>query len=117
MQVDLGESQWADIKELADLRRSDRKAVNKAITFQYKDGQPIVSASIDDDMADAVLKNVVKNWSLPFPVPSADPASLDKLTLEQDDKLREAVQPLLDAIRGKGAPVKENENPTEASES
>lgn len=117
MQVQLGGSDWAEIKEQADLRRKDRKEVNKAIRFEYQDGEPIVSGSLQDDMEDAVLKNVVTNWSLQFPLPSVDPKSLDKLTLDQDDKLREAVQPLLAALRGKNAPVEENEDPTEDSAS
>lgn len=119
MQVSLGGTDWADIKEVSELRRADRNAVNKTIVFEADTGtqRPVLRASLDDDMATAVLTRVIDNWSLPLPLPSADPASLDKLTLEQDDKLREAIQPHLDAIRGREAPVKGNPDPTAASES
>lgn len=118
MHVQLDGDNWAELKEVADLRRPDRQAVNKTIVVNTDaDGKPIIKASLDDDMATATLVHVVDNWSLPWPLPSVDPKSLDKLTLEQDDKLREAIQPHIDAIRGREAPVKSNEVPTNASDS
>lgn len=120
MQVTLDSAgNWAQLKEVADLRRADRRAVNQAIVVETdpKTRAPIIRGSLDDDIADATLKHVVENWSLPFPLPSADPASLDKLTLEQDDALRKAIQPHIDALQGKNAPTKENPDPTPASAS
>lgn len=108
---------WVEVKDVLELRRIDRKAVNAAIVYEVnpETKMPIMRASMDDDISDAVLKTVVTNWSLPFPLPSVDPASLDKLTLEQDNKLREAIQPHINALQGTGAPVKDNETPTAAS--
>lgn len=117
MRVQLDDVNWADLKEVSELRRADRSAVNKAIVFEGDpvSGRPVVRASMDDDMADAVLAAVVTNWSLPLPLPSADLKSLGALTLAQDDRLREAIQPHLDALRGKNTPVKENTDPTTGS--
>ena len=119
MQIKLDEVNWADLKEVSDLRRSDRKAVNAAIVFEGdpESGRPIIRASMEDDMTDAVAKHVILNWSLPFPLPSVDGTSLDKLTLEQADALEAGLKAHLDAIRGKNAPVKENEVPTAVSAS
>jgi hypothetical protein len=119
MQVTLDADHWAEIKEVADLRRGDRRAVNAAIVFEGdpETNRPIIRASLDDDMANALLPLVVLNWSLPLPLPAKDVKSLDKLTLQQDDNLRKAIQPHIDACQGKGAPVKDNEDPTPASAS
>jgi hypothetical protein len=118
MQVKLDETNWAELKEVSDLRRFDRKAVNAA-TVTELDGDTrhlILRGSMDDDIADVVLKSVVTNWSLQLPLPAVETASLDKLTLEQDTALREAIQPHIDALKGSNAPVKGNETPTADSE-
>lgn len=126
MQVTLDETNWADLKDVSELRRFDRKAVNAATVFEFDADtrRPIIRGSVDDDIADAVLKSVVLNWSLQLPLPKDDPGdpakgipgSLDKLTLEQDTALREAIQPHIDALKGENVPVKGNETPTQDSE-
>jgi hypothetical protein len=117
MQVKLDEANWADIKEVRELRRADRRAVNAATGFEVdpETRRMIMRGSTDDAIADAVLRAVVTNWSLPWPVPAVDPASLEKIELEHDDALRKAIQPHIDALKGNNAPVKANENPTEDS--
>jgi hypothetical protein len=119
MQVTLDSTgAWADLKEISELRRADRKTLNKAITFALdSNGKPIVSASLEDDMTDAAAGIAIRNWSLQLPVPSQAPQALDALTLEQDTNLREALAPYVDALQGKAAPVRENEAPTPASAS
>lgn len=119
MRIQLDDINWVEVKDIADLRRADRKAVNAAITFEVDPSTklPLLRGSMDDDISDAVLSSVVTNWSLPFPLPGVDPVSVDKLTLDQDDKLREAIQPYIDALRGTNAPVKDNATPTPASAS
>lgn len=118
-QVALDEQNWAQIKEVGELRRSDRTRVNRAIviTSDPETGNPVIRGSMDDDIAEAVYQEVILNWSLPWQVPSVDPRVLDNLTLEQDTNLRAAIQPHIDAIQGKTTPVKENAAPTEASAS
>lgn len=119
MRIPIGGTDWAEIMPVDQLRRADRKAVNATIVFEgdTETGHPILRASMDDDMATAILCRVCTDWSLPYVTPVLDPSSLDKLTLEQDDELRKAIQPHLDAIRGNSAPAKENEVPTPGSAS
>lgn len=116
MRVPIGGNDWAEITPVEDLRRIDRRAVNATIVYEgTSDGRPILKASMDDDMATACLVHVCTDWSLQFPPPSVDAASLDKLTLEQDDELRKAIEPHLSAIRGRQAPTPDNETPTPGS--
>jgi hypothetical protein len=117
MRVMLDADNWAEIKEVTDLRRGERRAVNAAIVFEgdAKSGNPIIHASLDDDMVNALAPFVVIEWSLPLPLPAKDISALDKLTLEQDDSLRKALQPHIDACQGKGTPVKAHEDPTTVS--
>lgn len=117
MRIEIGDGQWAEITPVEQLTRLDRKAVNAAIVFEQNGGSPVVRASMDDDMATALLARVCTDWSLPWPPPAADPSSLDKLSLDQDDALRKAIQPHITAILGKNAPVPGNETPTPASAS
>jgi hypothetical protein len=128
MRVALGPKDWAEVKPVEELTRADRRAVNAVIVFETepaeqepgkpaKPGRPIMRASMDDDMFAAVAARVVTDWSLPLPKPSEDPSALDRLSLELDSALHKAVQPHLDAILGKAAPVEGNEVPTPASAS
>ena len=116
MHVQLDDTNWVELKEVGDLRRADRRALNKAIVYEVdpETKRPVIRASLDDDMADAVLPLLVTNWSLPFPLPSVDLKGLDALTLDQDAKLREAIQDHLNALQGKNAPAKDNADPTPA---
>jgi hypothetical protein len=119
MRVALDEKNWAEITPVEQLTRADRVAVNAHVFFEgdAQTGNPIVRVGMDDDMAGALLERICTDWSLPFPPPSQDAKSLDRLSLVQDDKLREAIQPHITAIRGGTAPTKDNEVPTPASAS
>lgn len=122
----MGGNDWAEVTPVEQLTRFDRKAVNAVIVFEQNGGKPVVRASMDDDMAEAIIERVVTDWSLPFPVPGQDPhrpavgdtpenpGSINKLSLEQDDALRKAVQPHIKAILGQNAPTPANEIPTAA---
>lgn len=115
--IELGNGLTADIKEVSELTRADRVAVNDVITYDT-DGKTLVyRASSDDRAAGACLARVIVAWTLPLPLPSIDPTSLDKLSLAQDDALRAAVEEHLIAIQGKNAPLEENAVPTPSSAS
>jgi len=119
MRVPIDEKNWAEITPPEQLTRFERKAVNATIVYEVNpaSGLPLIKASLDDEMTGAILCLVCTDWSLPIPAPVHDPKSLDKLTLEQDDKLREAVIPHIQAIKGGKAPVPANEVPTPGSAS
>lgn len=117
MRVDIGGSQWAEIKPVSELTRADRVAVNEVITYDT-DGKTLVyKASSDDNAAAACLARVCTDWSLPLAPPSVDIKSLDHLSLEQDDALRASIEEHLVAIQGKNAPLQENAVPTPSSAS
>lgn len=119
MRVAIGGKDWAEIKPVEELTRSDRKAVNAVIVIEADaaSGRIITRASMDDEMAAAVMCRIISDWSFPYPPPGTDPKSLDRLPLGVDDELRKAIQPHLDAIRGSNAPSSDNEVPTPASAS
>lgn len=106
---------WADLKDVEEIRDGDRKRVNRAVKMQVdEDNRPVLRGGIEDDMRDALLTGIVENWNLPIPLPKDDPESLDKLTIEQGKNLREAVEPYMDLVRDKAVPVKANPVPTDA---
>lgn len=118
MRVELPDGGWAEIAEPTDLRKGDRKAVLAALQVEVDgEGRRLMSLGYDEDMRDALLRRVVLMWSLPFPLPKDDPASLDKLTLAQADALVEAINPHMDLINGKDDPTKRGTDPTNGSAS
>lgn len=67
----------------------------------------------------ALITWLVVGWSYPFPIPSADPASLDTIPLEDDDTLIELVVPPANALLFPKAPSPDDhadpESPTAPS--
>jgi hypothetical protein len=114
MRVPLDGQNWVEIKPVSELTRADRMAVNEVIVYEKSEDNLILRASADDKAAGAVMARVITDWSFPMGVPSVDPSSLDRLSLEQDDALRAAVEEHLKAIQGKNAPAPGNEVPTPA---
>lgn len=117
MRVPIDDKNWAELTPVGELTKLHRTAVNEFLTSEYDPatGRLVIRASVDDQMAAALLHLICTDWSFPFAPPSADPASLNRLTLQQDEKLREAIQPHINAIKGLNAPVPENEVPTPGS--
>lgn len=119
MRVPIDDKNWAEIMPVEELTRAHRKAVNEFLVTEYDQstGRLVIRASADDAMSAALLNLICTDWSLPYHNPSMDPASLDKLSLAQDEALRLAIQPHILAIRGVNAPVPANEVPTRGSAS
>jgi hypothetical protein len=119
VRVAIDDSNWAEIKPVEELTRAHRKAVNEFLVSEYDpaSGRLVIRASADDAMSAALLHLICTDWSLPIHNPSMDKDSLDRLSLEQDEKLRAAIQPHINAIKGLNAPVPANEVPTKGSAS
>lgn len=115
MRVDLPGGQWADLKEPDDLIESDRKQARKWLAVVTDDaGNMALNAGMADDMAEAVLAQVITAWSFEGrPIPAAYPESLGTLTIPQARALRKASLPHYELIWGDG----EDEDPTEGSTS
>lgn len=101
IEVDLGDGKYAVIKEIDELRSGDTKKVNESFSLRTdpESGEVIIPGDMDDSMWRALARNIVTDWNLEAAIPSKRPDSLDKLTLSQEDKLREALQPHLRAIK------------------
>ena len=120
MRIQIDAQNWVEVKDVSQLTKADRNAVNEFIVSEYDPttGRLIMRASVDDRMSEALLKRIFVDWSLTtLPGPSIDPDFLDKLTLEQDEALRAGIQPHIEAIQGKNAPRPENPVPTQGSAS
>lgn len=87
--IELGNGQFADVREVDELRSGDRDAFNGAVKI-----------AIDPDTSTALLPGnyrrlrekalaarVIEGWNLQHVIPSKRADSLDKLTFEQEDKL------------------------------
>lgn len=100
IEVDLGDGKFAVIKEIDELRSGDTLKVNSSFALKKdpETGEVIVPGDMDDLAWRALARSVVLDWNLEPPIPSKRPDSLDKLTLGQEDKLREGITPLLRAV-------------------
>lgn len=120
MRVDLGNGQYADVKDIADLRAGDRRAVNSATEVRLegdgKDRKAILPGDSDDNMRYALLARIITEWNLQWPVPAlSGPAVLDNLTFDQLDALYKAVQPHMQLITGQTpTPSDKGTDPTTA---
>jgi hypothetical protein len=114
MRVELPDSQWAELKEPGELRRADEKAVLRVstLTIDPESKTALIGGANDQDMEDAMLARVVKQWSFDFPLPCADPDSMGKLSIEQAHVLAAAVKPHLQLITATIDPTKRNSDPT-----
>lgn len=112
MRVDLGDGQWAEVKEPGELRRSDQKAALRASSLVIDpDTQTVhLNGANDQDMADALLERIITSWSFPNAI---NKQSLGQLSLDQGDKLQEAIKPHLELISAKVDPGKRDTDPTE----
>jgi hypothetical protein len=109
MRVELPEGQWAEVADVETLRDGDRKAVNRAISVSADaEGHPVLGGDYDDKMTDALLVRICTNWSLPFPPPDQDPASLDKLTIQQARVLHEGIAEHMALVKDEADPTAGN---------
>lgn len=118
IRIDLPDGEWAEVKDLDELRDGDRKAMNKAVslsvTADEDDQTGHLSGSYEDDMYDALLCRVVTNWSLKMVLPSRHRRILDDLTIAQARALREGVKPHYDLLTETVDPTKHGTDPTSA---
>lgn len=98
---------WAELREERELTSGDIKSVRRVMRVTIdRDGNRTYSTAEEDEMADALLQRVVKNWSVPLPLPAEDPTSLDKLTPAAYEALKAAIDPYFRLVAGAGPSVK-----------
>lgn len=119
MRVELSDGEWADIRPVEDLRDGDRKAVNRSIRVEVDDdGRGFLPGDANDRKRDALLARLIDNWSFAttkgLPLPSADPASLDKLSIRHARELHRATKEHMDLIEETDTPETRGSLPTSA---
>jgi hypothetical protein len=119
MRVDLpslqadGTPNYVDLRD--KLRPGDAFAVNSAakITSGADGGTVYAPREMEDDRLNALLGRIITAWSYPVPIPSqnsfqaADVAIDGAMDLDDYAALKQAVQPLMEKIDGKGQDPKQ----------
>lgn len=100
MRVELPSGNWIEMRD--KLFASDKFAVQEAIVLTVQDDRAQrVTGGIQNQMRNALLKQIITAWSFPVPIPS-DPRMPGDIgqTLDLDDynTLEEAVDPLLQKV-------------------
>lgn len=104
-----GETQnWVEIRDT--LKASDRFEVQKVARLEMKEEANLASfLEMENDMRNALLARIITAWSYPVPIPAqnsfsaADRIIGDLMDLDDYAVLEEAVEPLMDKIRGRMA--------------
>lgn len=70
MRVELSSGGWVEVRD--NLKGRDRTAAHAVLRFTVRDGQQSqeVGADVSDLMHDALLANIILDWSFEAPVPS-----------------------------------------------
>ena len=115
MRVELPDGQWAEFRDLSDLRGGDAKAIRRATKFEVRDGALAeISMGMQDAQMDALLVRIITQWSLiNYGIPMADPSSLDEIPLSYYNALVSAAEPYKEAIDNAGKSTKENSKESE----
>jgi len=112
--------QYAFLKEVSELNAGDRRAIRGAVPLTLaSDGKTLIyPGDYDDQMKNALLARILTEWNLPHPPPRGDASVFDKLSIEQLDRLYEAVTEHI-VFLNKAAvnPAKPGTDPTEGSSS
>jgi len=122
-----GEGLWADLKDPEDCNAGDRRAMRGAVPVTMAadptdpDGERVTQVypgDYDEQMKNALLARIITAWNLQHPVPKGDRRILDKLSLEQIDRLYEAVKPHVEFLNKNVVnPSQPGTDPTEGSSS
>lgn len=109
MRVDLPRGQWAEFRDISDLKGGDAKAIRRATRLRVKDGTlEEISMGIGDDQMDALLTRIITEWEVraangtSLGLPLFDKSSLDEMPLDTYNDLCEAAKPYRDAIDNVG---------------
>lgn len=109
--------QYAVIKDQSELNAGDRRAIRGASPVTLgTDGKTLVyPGDYDDLMKNALLARIVIEWNLTHPLPKGDASVFDLLTIDQIDRLYEAVDGHVKFLNG-GVPDpnKRDSDPTDA---
>lgn len=116
MRVELPRDQYAELRDISDLKGGDAKAIRRATKFAVKDGALTeISMGVSDDQMDALLARIITSWNVrpaaggdPLGLPMFDPDVLDEIPLDTYNALVAAAQPHKDAVEqstGKSTPA------------
>jgi hypothetical protein len=117
MRILLPSKSWIDVRD--NLAPMDRYAVRDAPDVSNEDGQVTVK-NASGNMWRTFLSRTIVDWSFDAPIPSRDPASLDRFPdLEEDqDALEDALRERFDRITARRSPnLRKPPAPTNATSS
>lgn len=125
MRVELPRGQWAEFRDITDLKGGDAKAIRRATKLKVQDGALTeISMGLGDDQMDALLTRIIIDWGVqaangtPLRVPMLDNTALDEMPLDTYGELCQAAQPYRDAIDKTGkAPALTSGNASTATSS
>lgn len=107
--------QYAMIKDTSELNAGDRRAIRGAVPLTLgSDGKTaIYPGDYDDQMKNALLARIITEWNLSHSVPRGDVSVFDKLSIDQVDRLYDAVQAHVEFLNKKVAnPAQPGTDPT-----
>lgn len=94
MRVELGDH-YVILKDPMEVTNGERKEAVAAYSAAIADPAIVLAASRDFATFDALLKAMIIEWSYDMPLPKTDPASLDKLPINDANTLYEALRPMV----------------------
>jgi hypothetical protein len=97
MRVELGGDDWADLKDPEQVTNGDRRHALSRFYAVMRDGETAWAA--DMSLFDGYLEVLMEKWSLDLPLPGEDPSVMDRLSLDQSNRLYGAVRWLDDVSK------------------
>lgn len=106
--------QYALLKDVSELNAGDRRAIRGAVPLKLADDGTslIYPGDYDDQMKNALLVRIVTEWNLSHTLPKNDPGVLDKLTIDQLDRLYDACGEHIEFLNKVLQPVQPGSDPT-----
>ena len=116
---------YAILKGTEELNAGDRRAIRGAVPVRLATDPldpnalvQVLPGDYDDQMKNALLSRIITDWNIDLPIPKGDASILDRMDIDMQDKLYEAVSEHVKYLNKKVVnPTKPDTDPTDASSS
>lgn len=110
--INLPSGGWIELRDPRELKARDKKAIIR--NMQPPDEAKPLGFALD--VADGLACMLIAAWEIPYlpgaPLPSADPAQLDELTIPDYDAVMDAVRPAQELLFPRPATPDDHADPT-----